>query len=534
MKNLRELNAWKALEEHFFNINHLKMKEMFEYDPNRAEKYTYELNGIYFDLSKNRINFDTFAHMNDLAKSVKLHLKVKSLFEGEKVNFTENRSALHPLLRFFEGKNIPIPEVEVVNQIFNDRNQLNQIVEKINDRDDIKHIVQIGIGGSSLGPRMAKRALKQFDNGRFDIHFVSNIDQNDLNFVLEQIDTEKTIFIIASKSFNTEETAYNLQSLLNHLNIELPDERFYAITSSYTRAINNGFTDENILSLNENIGGRYSIWSSIGITIPLMIGWDNFLKMLQGASKADEHFANEDYLTNIPVLLAFLEIWYRDFYGIRSKAVIPYDERLAYFTPYLQQLEMESNGKIIKSDGDKVNYATGNILFGNKGTDSQHSFFQMIHQGVDIIPTEFLCVLKADTDINAHRKLLSNCFAQSEALMKGRNPDETFEILSKDFDEERAEELTPYNIFLGNIPSTTIALSELTPETFGTLLAVYEHKVFTLASIWDINPFDQFGVELGKSLSKNIESELLENISGEHDASTKNLMNLFIKQNAQD
>jgi glucose-6-phosphate isomerase len=503
MKNLLELNAWQSLNEHFFNIKHLKMKDMFQYDEGRAEKYTYELNNIYFDLSKNRINFDTLSYFVDLSKSLKFHNRIPELFNGEKVNNTEDRAALHTALRAYE--NIQFEEID------EERTAFLVKAEEIIANMKIKHVVQLGIGGSYIGPKMVNEALDAFSNNRFTIDYIANTDNTDFNKVFSKIDLEKTIFVVASKSLSTSETQYNLSKVLKLLGLLQPNEQFICLTANRERALEIGFSADNILTFCDSIGGRYSLWSSIGFTIALNIGKDNFEELLKGAEIADKHFAEtEDYFHNIPFLLAYINVWYRNFFDLRAKANIPYSDALKYLPEYLQQLEMESLGKIIDKQGNKVRYATGGTLFGNIGTNCQHSFFQMLHQGVDIIPVDFIAIADSDT------RLLANCFAQSRALMMGQ-----------ELSEVEDDEVTGYNthkFFPGNIPSNIIMFDELTPSTLGTFLAIQEHKVFVQSVIWNINPFDQFGVELGKTIAKEIESSILKK-ENHFDSSTNNLIN---------
>ncbi|MER3329521.1 MAG: glucose-6-phosphate isomerase, partial [Candidatus Kapaibacterium sp.] len=481
----------------------LKMKDMFQYDDARAEKYTYELNNIYFDLSKNRINFDTFSYFVDLTKSLKFHNRIPELFNGEKVNNTEDRAALHTALRAFD--NIQFEEIA------NERTAFLKRAEEIIADENVKHIVQLGIGGSYIGPKMVNEALHKFSNRRFTIDYIANTDDTDFDKVMSRINLDKTIFVIASKSLSTSETQYNLSKVLGKLSLFHPNEQFICLTASRERALEIGFSEANILKFCNSIGGRYSLWSSIGFTIALNIGRVNFENLLKGAEKADKHFAEtEDYFQNIPFLLAYINIWYRNFFDLRAKANIPYSDALKYLPEYLQQLEMESLGKIIDKQGNKVNYATGNTIFGNIGTNSQHSFFQMLHQGIDIIPVDFIAIADSDT------RLLANCFAQSRALMMGQ-----------ELSEVAVDEVTGYNthkFFPGNIPSNTIMFDELNPSTLGTFLAIQEHKVFVQSVIWNINPFDQFGVELGKTIAKDIEPSIISK-DNHFDSSTNNLIN---------
>ena len=498
MKNLLELNAWQSLNEHFFNIKHLKMKDMFQYDEKRAEKYTYELNNIYFDLSKNRINFDTISYFVDLTKSLKFHNRIAELFDGDKVNNTEDRAALHTALRAFD-------EIKF-EKIAQERTMFLEKAENIIADNGIDHIVQLGIGGSYIGPKMVKEALSSYSNGRFTIDYIANTDTTDFDKVFSKINIEKTLFIVASKSLNTSETQYNLNKVISKLGLSAPNEKFYCLTANREKAIQLGFNPDNILTFCNSIGGRYSLWSSIGFTIVLNIGRKNFEELLKGAEIADTHFAEtDDYFHNIPFLLAYINIWHRNFFDLRAKANIPYSDALKYLPEYMQQLEMESLGKLIDKQGNKVKYATGGTIFGNIGTNSQHSFFQMLHQGVDIIPVEFIAIANSDS------KLIANCFAQSRALMLGQELSD----LNSNNDNHR--------FFPGNIPSNTILFDKLTPSTLGSFLAIQEHKVFVQSVIWNINPFDQFGVELGKTIAREIESNY-ETQDHSFDSSTNNLL----------
>ena len=497
MKNLLELNAWESLKDHFFNIKHIKMKDMFEYDENRCAKYSYELNDIFFDLSKNRINFDTTSYFVDLVKSLKIHLRINDLFDGNKLNNTEGRAATHTSLRDFSDN--------VSNEVLSQRESLFDIITEIRDSNKYDHVVQIGIGGSYLGPKMVNQALSNYSDNDISIDFISNVDDDSFDNILKKINTSRTLFIVASKSLTTSETMYNYRKVLNYLEIESPNDNFICVTSKEQKALDLGFSKRNILLFDESIGGRYSLWSSIGITIAIKIGKENFLEFLKGAEVADNHFRDEDdYFKNIPFILAFINVWYRNFFDLRARAVVPYSDKLIHLPEYLQQLEMESLGKIIDKNDEKVRYATGNIIFGNRGTNSQHSFFQMLHQGVDIIPVDFIATAECNS------KLLSNCFAQSRALMEGN---------SEDIEESVAIEFFP-----GNIPSNTILFNKITPSTLGTYLAIQEHKVFVQSVIWNINPFDQFGVELGKKVAKEIEDEFNNNSNNSFDSSTNTLI----------
>ncbi len=501
MKNLLDLNAWESLKDHFFNIKHIKMKDMFEYDENRCSKYSYELNDIFFDLSKNRINFDTTSYFVDLVKSLKIHLRIKDLFEGNVVNNTENRAASHTALRDFSSN--------VNEQMAKERDTFLNFAEDISTSGEYKHVVQIGIGGSYLGPKMVNKALSSYATNDITIDYISNVDNHSFDELMSNIDLDKTLFIVASKSLSTSETMYNFNKVLTYIGIEKPNENFVSITSDKQKAIDIGFNKNNIFTFDKSIGGRYSVWSSIGLTVAIKIGKDNFIEFLKGAEIADKHFREQDdYFKNIPFILAIINVWYRNFFDLRARVVVPYTDNLTHLPEYLQQLEMESLGKIIDKNDEKVKYATGNIVFGNKGTNCQHSFFQMIHQGVDIIPVDFVASAESNS------KMLSNCFAQSRALMLGNS----------DINESIAIEYFP-----GNIPSNTILFDKITPSTLGTYLAIQEHKVFVQSIIWNINPFDQYGVELGKSVAKDIEENIDNGLNDSFDSSTNTLLNRISK-----
>ena len=534
MKNIRETVAWKDLEEHFFNIKNLKMRDFFKYDEERAKKYSFEFEDLFFDFSKNRMNFDTLVHFKSLCKSVKLNVKKELLFSGDIINKSEVRAALHVAYRYDSEINTYNIDESLLKKVIDIRENLLNTAKKINSKKEIKNIVHIGIGGS-VGPvEMVCNALDYYKNNDRKFYFVSNVDDFELCQILERVNLKDTIFIIASKSMTTLETINNLRVLRDYFKLgnEL-EENFYAITENQLKAEELGFIKGNILKLDINIGGRYSIWSYIGLTLLLKVGEDNFLDFVKGAAKIDEHFYTSDELENIPAILAFIDIWYRDFFDIRAKAVIPYESSLKGFVPYLQQLEMESNGKLISNDGNMVNYATAPIIFGGVGTDVQHSFMQLIHQGIDIVPVDFMVGLEGlGEDKLSHLRLFANCIAQSEALMKGRDEVETNQELEEQgLDNETISRLIKQRIFFGNIPSNMIVYKKMTPKVLGMLMAIYEHKVFVEAMIWNINPFDQFGVELGKNLNSKIENELKDKNILEHDSSTKQLLKMYLDKN---
>ena len=520
MSKLNELEIWKVLEEHIFNIKNLHLKDVFYYDEMRFRKFSIEWNDFLFDFSKNRINFDTISHMMELSKKVKLKTSIKNYFSGKHINNTEDRAVMHTALRNFTDDEVMIDDVNVMEEIKEQREKIKDISDRIisgewksAEGEAITDVVNIGIGGSDLGPKMVCEALVE-NHKRVKVHFVSNVDRRDINRIMLNVNPQRTVFIITSKSFTTQETITNAETAKNWMiRSGIPsdkmDRHFIAVSTNIEACKEFGIAEENILKMWDWVGGRFSLWSSVGLAIAIQIGYNNFQKLLKGAEEADIHFRDTEWNKNIPVLMAYIDIWYRNFYKTSSHAVIPYNDDMENFPAYLQQLEMESNGKSVDKSGEKIGYDSSEVIFGEPGTNSQHSFFQMLHQGTELIPVDFIAFSDYDNQDEHNQKLLSNFLAQSAALMAG----------SKNTDEAHRN-------FVGNKPSTTILARELTPKNLGSLIAFYEHKTFVKGAIWGINSFDQWGVELGKKIANDILPELKsEDETEEFDASTNGLIN---------
>lgn len=538
MSKLTESIPWKALEEHNFNIKNLHLRDIFYYDEMRFQKFHVEWNDFLFDHSKNRINFDTISHFLDLAKKSRLKFAIDDMFKAKQINFTEKRSVLHTALRDMGDDPIELDGIDIKQEIIEQRQKMKEISQKIisgewkgADGETITDVVNIGIGGSDLGPRMVCETLVDFHK-RVKVHFVSNVDRRDINKIMLYVDPQRTVFIITSKSFSTQETLTNAKTAKNWMiRTGIPKDKFgqhfIAVSTNIQACVDFGIPEENILKMWDWVGGRFSLWSTVGLPIAIQIGYNNFEKLLEGAYEADQHFKTADYNKNIPVLMAFLAIWYRNFHKADSQAVIPYNQDMMNFSAYLQQLEMESNGKYIDKDGEKVDYDTNAVIFGEPGTNSQHSFFQMIHQGTQLIPVDFIAFTDFDQGDEHNQKLLANMLGQSAALMQGKKKEEVIqELESSGLSQEEIKNLLPHKVFKGNNPSTTILIKELNPKNLGSLIAFYEHKVFVQGVIWNINSFDQWGVELGKQLANKILAPLgSKDETDEFDASTNALIN---------
>jgi len=540
MGKLTKSKTWAKLQEHHYNIKNMQIRDFFEFDDDRFQKYSINFGNLTFDYSKNRINFDTIALLTELANSMKLNYKIAEMFNGDKINFTENRAVLHAALRANQGDNFSVEGQPVTDLVISTRNKMQKFVNQIHSGEllgytgkKITTFVNIGIGGSDLGPAMVASSLKKYAPKDHKAYFVSNVDSTDLIETLEEIDFGTTLFIIASKTFTTQETLRNANSAKSLFLDYTKDENavskhFVALSTNTVACQEFGINSENIFEFWDWVGGRFSLWSSIGLSIALYLGWENFEKLLAGAREADLHFKEAPFNKNIPVLMALLDLWYRNFFDSPARAVIPYEQYLAKFPAFLQQLEMESNGKYIETDGSKLDVNSSWVVFGEPGTNAQHSFFQLLHQGTQLIPVDFLVGrVSLNPLFNHHEILLSNCFAQSEALMKGKTLKEvTLEMQNAGFDADYIKRIAPHRTFQGNRPSTTIIYDKLTPEVLGSLIAFYEHKTFVLGVLWNINSFDQWGVELGKQLAKTIlpEIESKTEISS-HDCSTNSLIN---------
>lgn len=537
-----ETASWKALENHFQEIKDASMQQMFQQDPTRAEKFSLQWNDFLVDFSKNRINDQTLNLLLKLADDVQLKSAISSYFTGEAINKTEDRAVLHTALRAPKSAEVKISGVNVIPEIFEVKEKIkiftNEVISgkrKGFTGKNFTDVVNIGIGGSDLGPAMVVEALQYYQN-HLNVHFISNIDGDHVHELLKKINPETTLFVIVSKTFTTQETLTNSETIrewfLQSAKQSDVAQHFVAVSTNIQNVTNFGIDANNVFPMWDWVGGRFSLWSAVGLTISLSVGYDNFNALLEGANEMDEHFKTTDFDQNIPVILALLSIWYNNFYGAESEAIIPYTHYLQKLAPYLQQGIMESNGKSVDRNGDKVNYQTGTIIWGEPGSNSQHAFFQLIHQGTKLIPTDFIGFLKPlYGDNNHHIKLMSNFFAQTEALLNGKTEDQVrAEFTKLQYSNGQAEFLTPFKVFEGNKPTNTILIEKLTPKSLGSLIAMYEHKIFVQGIIWNIFSYDQWGVELGKQLANSILNEINSGTVNAHDSSTTALLNYFLNK----
>lgn len=541
-KPINKTYAWKKLAVHYRWHKKDEMKDLFARDKERAAKYTINLGNLYLDYSKNRINEKTMKYLLNLTKEVKLKDKIDAMFSGEKINKTENRAVLHVALRnrqntpiYVDGQNV-MPEINAVlakMKKFSDAVRFGEFKGATGKK--LTSIVNIGIGGSDLGPFMATTALKEYWAKDMKCYFISNIDGSACEDVFAEIDPETTLFVVVSKTFTTIETLTNARTcrkwLVEALGEHAVAKHFVAVSTNAAEVAKFGINTDNMFEFWNFVGGRYSMWSAVGLSIALMIGMDNFEKMLDGANAMDIHFKNTEFEHNIPVVLALLGIWYNNFFGFKEQGIVPYDQDLRFLPKYLQQLDMESNGKSVSMDNKFVQYATGPVLFGGAGTDVQHSFFQLLHQGTGIVPLDFIVPAISHNEIGDHHEILvANALAQGEALMRGKTVQEAANELAKaGKSKEEINALKRYKSFAGNRPTNTIVIKKLDPYTLGMLVAMYEHKVFVQGIIWNIDSFDQMGVELGKQMALSILPELQGSAYGIHDASTSGLINLIKK-----
>ena len=537
--NPTSTSAWEKLQEHFQTVKEVHMKDLFAQDSERADKMTLKWEDFYVDFSKNRITDKTLNLLLQLAKEVKLDEAIKSCFSGEIINETEKRAVLHTALRANENKSVYVNGENVIPEIIEVKNKIeaftNQIVSgelKGYTGKSFTDIVNIGVGGSDLGPSMVVNSLKFYKN-HLNTHFVSNIDGDHVNEILKKLNPETTLFVIVSKSFSTQETITNATTIKKWF-LETASQvdiskHFVAVSTNIEKAQAFGVLKSNIFPMWNWVGGRFSLWSAVGLTISLSVGFENFNKLLIGANKMDTHFKTASYDKNIPVILALISVWYNNFFETETEAIIPYSQYLNEFSAYLQQSCMESNGKSIDRNGEVVSYQTGNIVWGTPGTNAQHAFFQLIHQGTKLIPTDFIGFAESLHGNKEHQnKLISNFIAQTEALLNGKTKEVVLsELDEKNISSEESEKQLPYKIFEGNKPTNTIFIKKLTPESLGKLIAMYEHKIFVQGIIWNIFSFDQFGVELGKQLAGNIIKKFNNNAFENHDASTLNLLRYY-------
>lgn len=537
-----ETVAWKALRDHYQLIEPLHMRSLFAEDPQRFEAFSLKQNDIVVDFSKNRMTRETLDLLIQLARECDLSTAIKNMFAGEKINATEGRAVLHVALRnrsdtpvMVDGKDV-MPNVNaVLEQMKRFTADLAAGKWRGYTGRNITAVVNIGIGGSDLGPVMVSECLKPYARKGLEVHFVSNVDGTHIAETLKQLDPETTLFLIASKTFTTQETMTNAYSAREWFLERAKDQahvarHFVAISTNTEKVEAFGIDRNNMFEFWDWVGGRYSLWSAIGLSIACYIGFDNFVELLEGAHAMDRHFAEAPFEENIPVILALIGIWYNNFYGAQSEVILPYDQYMHRFAAYFQQGNMESNGKSVDRSGRSVTHETGPVIWGEPGTNGQHAFYQLIHQGTKLIPADFLAPAVSQNPIGEHHSiLLSNFFAQTEALLNGKTREEVeAELKSQGLSETKIAQLAPHKVFSGNKPTNSILFPKLTPRVLGGLIAMYEHKIFVQGVIWNIFSFDQWGVELGKQLAKKILPELSDDTPvGSHDSSTNGLINAF-------
>ena len=537
--NPTQTAAWKNLQEHFAQ-NDFELRTLFQYNPERFNQFSVKREDYLFDYSKNLIDQKTFDLLQNLAEECDVKSAIEAMFSGEKINETEGRAVLHTALRDFSDKEILVDGENIKPGIKRVLDQMKTFSEKIISGEhkgfsgkEITDVVNIGIGGSDLGPVMVCSALKHFKT-RLQVHFVSNVDGNHIAEVTKDLNPETTLFIIASKTFTTQETMTNAESAKSWFmkagKQEDVAKHFVALSTNIEAVKEFGIAEENIFEFWDWVGGRYSLWSAIGLSIVLSVGYENFEQLLKGANETDVHFKTADFKENVPVLMALTGIWYRNFFDAGTYAILPYSQYLDRFPAYLQQGDMESNGKCVDRNGEFVEYETGPIIWGEPGTNGQHAFYQLIHQGTELIPADFIAYVKSCNVISDHQEiLLANFFAQTEALAFGKTENEARADLKKSgITEEEIDRLVNYKVFHGNTPTNSILFNELTPYSLGQLIALYEHKIFVQGIIWNIFSFDQFGVELGKVLAGKVLSELKssETVTS-HDSSTNGLIHYY-------
>ena len=544
MGKLTDLSSWNKLNKHFCSIKDVEIKSLFSHNSNRFNEFSVQFNDILLDYSKNRLDKDTMKLLIDLAKECGVKDGIKAMFNGDVINNTEKRPVLHVALRNRSIKPVLVDGVDVMPGINKVLDKMKSFTNKVRSGEwkgysgkTITDIVNIGIGGSDLGPYMVTEALKPYAKSGIAVHFVSNIDGTHISETLKKVNPETTLFIVASKTFTTIETLTNANSakswfLKSAVNSHYVAKHFVALSTNSKLVTEFGIDPENMFEFWDWVGGRYSLWSAIGLSIALSVGFENFEELLQGAHEMDNHFESADLEENIPVVLGLIGVWYNNFFEADSYAILPYDQYLHRFAAYFQQGDMESNGKSVTKNGEAVSYSTGPIVWGEPGTNGQHAFYQLIHQGTKLIPCDFIAPVNSQNPIGDHHQiLLSNFFAQTEALMKGKTETEAkVELEDAGLNPEVINSLLPHKVFSGNRPTNSIMVKELTPKVLGSLIAMYEHKIYVQSLIWNINAFDQWGVELGKQLAKEILPELKNDkeVLG-HDGSTNGLINFYKK-----
>ncbi|MDG1101671.1 MAG: glucose-6-phosphate isomerase [Saprospiraceae bacterium] len=531
--------AWKKLSERYNQTKDSHMKAQFSNDANRASDFTIQWKDFLVDYSKNRIDRKTMQLLLQLTKEVNLKDAIGKYFGAEAINQTEGRAVLHTALRAKYSDTVMVNGVNVVDEVYEVKRRIKEFTDSVISGEckgysgkSFTDVVNIGIGGSDLGPAMVTEALKYYKN-HLNVHFVSNVDGDHVQEVLRDLNPETTLFVIVSKTFTTQETLSNATTIkewfLKSATEKDVARHFAAVSTNVAKISEFGILPANVFPMWDWIGGRFSLWSAVGISIALAVGFENFDALLGGANKMDEHFKNEDFDNNIPVVLALLSIWYNNFYGVETEAVIPYTQYLSRFSAYLQQGIMESNGKSVDRDGNRINYQSGSIVWGEPGTNAQHAFFQLMHQGTKLIPVSFIGFKKSlfgNTD--HHNKLMANFFAQTEALMNGKAAQEVRnELEENNLSEVEIQSLLPFKVFEGNNPTNIILIDKLTPSSLGALISLFEHKIFVEGIIWNIFSFDQWGVELGKKLAEQTLKDIEGSEIAQHDASTTQLLEYF-------
>ena len=540
--NPTETNAWHQLKQHYEEMKKVSMKKMFHEDADRFSKFSASIDDIIFDYSKNIINEKTVQWLFHLAEECKVKDAMEAMFNGDKINETENRSVLHVALRNFSKDPVYTEGKDVMPLVKKVLRQMKNFCDKVHNGEwrgysgkKIRYIVSIGIGGSDLGPLMVTEALKPYWIEDIQTYFVSNVDVTHIAETLKKIKPERTLFLIASKTFTTQETMTNAHTAREWFLKKAKDEKhiakhFAALSTNEKEVVKFGIDKKNMFEFWDWVGGRYSLWSAIGLSIALTIGYKNFEQLLKGGHETDKHFRTTPFEKNIPVLMAVVGLWYTNFFGSQTEAILPYDQYMHRFAAYFQQGNMESNGKSVNRNGEPVTYSTGPIIWGEPGTNGQHAFYQLIHQGTLLIPCDFIATAQTHNPIgDHHQKLISNFFAQTEALMNGKKDEEAQKELEKSgLTPEAIAKLLPFKIFAGNKPTNSILIKKITPYTLGKLIALYEHKIFVQGVVWNIFSFDQWGVELGKQLANKILPELQDDSRIEtHDSSTNNLITLY-------
>ena len=534
--NPTKTKAWKKLEEHFKSQKNVSLQDAFKNDNNRFKDFSIHWEDFLVDYSKNRVSKETLSLLNDLAEECGLQKAIEAYFGGDAINETEGRAVLHTALRAKESDQVFVDGLDVIPEIFAVKEKINQFTSSIISGEHkgftgkvITDVVNIGIGGSDLGPAMIVEGLEHYKN-HLNTHFVSNVEGDHVHEILRKLNPETTLFVIVSKTFTTQETLTNANTIrkwfLQHAKEEAIAKHFVAVSTNLEKIKAFGIHPENVFPMKDWVGGRFSLWSAVGLSIALAVGADNFEALLKGANSMDTHFRKTPFDQNIPIVLALISVWYNNFWGAESEAIIPYTQYLRNLPAYLQQGIMESNGKSVDRAGKSIDYQTGTIIWGGSGTNAQHAFFQLIHQGTKLIPADFIGFKKSlYGEEDHHQKLMANFLAQTEALMLGKNEVTVKkELMKTDKNQEAIDALLPFKIFKGNNPTNTLMIDSLTPESLGKLVSMYEHKIFVQGVVWNIFSYDQWGVELGKQLASVILTDITKETKNQHDQSTQGLL----------